>query len=162
MVTPLDQHDEMIKYAKALRLGTAEPEDILRRFTRPNVQHPTYAALAELGQAVKTIFLARHLHDEELRREIQGGLNVVEHWNSANSFIFYGKSGEIATNRLEDQEISVLALYLLQASLVYVNTLMVQQVLEEPGWPTCCRRRTGSRRCPRPSRTTSRASSTST
>lgn len=128
------QYDEMIKYATALRLGTAEPEDILRRFTRPNVRHPTYAALAELGQAVKTIFLARYLHDEGLRREIQGGLNVVENWNSANSFIFYGKSGEIATNRLEDQEISVLALHLLQASLVYVNTLMVQQVLEEPGW----------------------------
>jgi TnpA family transposase len=102
------QYDEVIKYATALRLGTAEPEDILRRFTRPNVQHPTYAALTELGQAVKTIFLARYLHDEELRREIQGGLNVVENWNSANSFIFYGKSGEIATNRLEDQEISEL------------------------------------------------------
>lgn len=28
----------------------------------------------------------------------------------------------------------MLALHLLQASLVYVNTLMVQQVLEEPGW----------------------------
>ena len=36
--------------------------------------------------------------------------------------------------RLEDQEVSVLALHLLQASLVYVNTLMFQQVLEEPDW----------------------------
>nr|WP_317890750.1 Tn3 family transposase [Paenibacillus arenilitoris] len=41
------------------------------------------------------------LHSEELRREINAGLNVVENWNSANSFIFYGKGGEIATNRLE-------------------------------------------------------------
>jgi hypothetical protein len=31
-----------------------------------------------------------------------------------NSFIFYGKSGEIATNRLDDQEIAVLSLHLLQ------------------------------------------------
>jgi hypothetical protein len=52
----------------------------------------------------------------------------------ANSFIFYGKSGEIATNRLEDQEISVLSLHLLQVSLVYVNTLMLQHVLAEPVW----------------------------
>jgi hypothetical protein len=64
-----------------------------------------------------------------LRREINEGPNVVENWNSANSFIFYGKGGEIATNRLEDQELAVLSLHLLQICLVYINTLMLQQVL---------------------------------
>ena len=128
------QYDEMIKYATALRLGTAEPEAILRRFTRGNLQHPTYQALAELGKAVKTIFCAGTCSSEALRREIHEGLNVVENWNSANSFIFYGKGGEIATNRLEDQELAVLALHLLQLCLVYVNTLMIQQVLAEPAW----------------------------
>lgn len=29
---------------------------------------------------------------------------------------------------------SLLCLHLLQASMVYINTLMIQQVLEEPGW----------------------------
>jgi len=43
------QCDEMIKYATALRLGTAETEAILRRFTRNNVQHPTYKAQQERG-----------------------------------------------------------------------------------------------------------------
>ncbi len=116
--------------------GTADPEAILHRFTRNNVQHPTYKALAELGKVIKTIFLCRYIGSEELRQEIQEGLNVVENWNSANSnsFIFYGKGGEVATNRLEDQELSVLALHLLQISLVYVNTLMIQQVLNEPSW----------------------------
>jgi TnpA family transposase len=130
----VQQYDEMVKYATALRVGTADSESILRRFTRTNAQHPTYAALAELGRAVKTIFLCQYLHSEALRREIHEGLNVVENWNSANGFIFYGKSGEVATNRLEDQEISVLALHLLQLSLVYVNTLMIQRVLAERSW----------------------------
>ena len=128
------QYDEMVKFATALRLGTAEPEAILRRFTRNNLKHPTYQALAELGKAVKTIFLCRYLDSEPLRQEIHDGLNVIENWNSANGFIFYGKGGEIATNRLEDQEIAVLSLHLLQACLVYINTLMIQNVLAEPEW----------------------------
>jgi TnpA family transposase len=128
------QYDEMVKYATALKLGTAQAESILARFTRNNVQHPTYKALAELGKAIKTIFLCQYLHDESLRQEIHAGLNVVENWNSANSFIFYGDSSEITSNRLEDQELSVLSLHLLQLCLVYVNTLMIQEVLKESAW----------------------------
>jgi len=128
------QYDQMVKYATALRLGTAETEAILRRFTRSNLQHPTYKALAELGKAIKTIFLCRYLHELELRREIHEGLNVIEHWNSVNGFILYGKGGEFATNRREDQEITMLSLHLLQLCLVYINTLMMQRVLSEPQW----------------------------
>jgi TnpA family transposase len=59
---------------------------------------------------------------------------VIENWNSANGFIFYGKGGEIATNRLDEQELALLCLHLLQISLVYVNTLMLQEVLADPAW----------------------------
>ncbi len=128
------QYDEMIKYATALRLGTAEAEAILRRFTRENTQHPTYKALSELGKAVKTASLARYLANQALRREINDGLNVVEQWNSANDFIFFARRGEVSSNRREDQELSMLSLHLLQNCMVYVNTLMVQQVLARPEW----------------------------
>jgi len=69
-----------------------------------------------------------------VRREIHEGLQVIEQWNSANDFILYGKGGEFASNRLEDQELAMLSLHLLQVSLVYINTLMIQQVLAEPTW----------------------------
>lgn len=114
------QYDEMIKVATGLRLGTAETETILRRFTRNGVQHPTYKALLELGRAYKTIFLCEYLSSEALRREIHEGLNVVENWNSATNFILYGRHGEFNTNRREGQELTMLSLHLLQVSLVYM------------------------------------------
>lgn len=129
-----EQLDTMVKHAAALKLGMADAESLLRRFSRNNIQHPAYKALAELGKAIKTIFLCRYLDSEELRREINEGLNVVESWNSANGFIHYGKRGEISTNRRDTQEMSLLCLHLLQASMVYINTLMIQQVLGEQGW----------------------------
>jgi TnpA family transposase len=126
------QYDQMIKYATAIRLGTAETEPILRRFTRENLKHPTYQALLELGRALRTVFLCEYLHRETLRREINEGLNVIELWNDVNDFILFGKGGEIVTNRRESQELAILCLHLLQNCLVYINTLMVQQVLMDP------------------------------
>jgi len=128
------QYDEIIKYVTALRLGTADAEALLRRFTRASVQHPTYAAMAELGKVYKTIFLCEYLRLPELRREMHEGLNVVENWNSANGFIFYGHAGDFATNQREDAEVTMLCLHLLQISLVYINTLLLQRVLAEPDW----------------------------
>jgi TnpA family transposase len=126
-------YDQLIKYATAIRVGTASTEAILRRFTR-NASHPVYQAMLEVGRAQKTIFVARYLRLRDLQREINEGLQIVESWNRANSIIRYGNSGEFATNRHNQQELGVLALHLLQAALVYVNTLMIQDILAEPEW----------------------------
>lgn len=127
------QYDQMIKYATAIRTRTASTEAILRRFTR-NASHPTYAAMLEAGRAQKTIFVARYLRLRDLQREIEEGLNVMESSNGSNGVIAYGKGGEIPSNRRDEQEMFVLCLRILQSALVYVNTLMLQDVMDEPEW----------------------------
>lgn len=79
-------YDSMIKYATAIRLGTASTEAILRRFTR-DVTHPAYAAMLEVGRAQRTIFLARWLRDRDLQQETNSGLNVVENYNGMGDYI---------------------------------------------------------------------------
>lgn len=78
----------MIKYATALRLRTAETEQVPRRFMAGNGP----LVLEELGRVVRTIFACDYLADEQLRRGINSGLQV-ENWISADDKIFYGREG---------------------------------------------------------------------
>lgn len=50
----------------------------------------------------------------------------------------------LPSNRRDEQEMFVLCLRILQSALVYVNTLMLQDVLGEPEWSDLLRLPTGA------------------
>lgn len=125
----LDEYGEMLRYVVAVSEETGPIDSILRRLSSANGTHRTYKAFAELGKALKTMWLCSYLTRPSLRREVHDALNVVENWNSCLDFVFFGRASEIQTNDPEQQELAVLALHLLMSSLVLVNTVMVERVL---------------------------------
>jgi len=126
-----EQYDEMVKHVIAVIEGTGPTDSILRRFNRYNSTHPTYKAFLEAGKAEKTIFLCRYLPNPLMRHEVFDGLNVIENWNSCNNFIFFGRKMIVQTNDPSIQELAILALHLLQNSLILVNTHMVERVIKD-------------------------------
>jgi hypothetical protein len=128
-----NNYDLMMKYVTAIRLRTASTEALLRRFTSETT-HPAYAAMLEVGRARRSIFLARYLRNRGLQRETESGLNVVENDNGVNDYIRFGKRGELASNRKQEQELGMLCLHILQSALGYINTLMIQDTLALPEW----------------------------
>jgi len=127
-------YKEVVKHIAAIKTGTVDADVLIKRFGQNNEDHPVYQALFEIGKAEKTIFLCRNFSDEKLRIEIHESQNVVERVNGIMHFIFFGKLGEITSNDKEEQELSIVCLHLLQACMVYINTLMIQKVLSEPKW----------------------------
>jgi TnpA family transposase len=124
-------YNEVVRYIAALRVGTVEAEVMLKHLSNDNYNHPVYKALTEIGNAVKIIFLCNYIASEDLRIEINEALNIVERVNGIMGFIFYGKLGEISSNNREDQELSIVCLHLLQVCMVYINTLLIQEVLSD-------------------------------
>jgi hypothetical protein len=90
--------------------------------------HPAYQAMQEISRAQRTIFVCRYLRDRELQREINAALNVAESWNAGNAVLHYGNGGDLPGNRRDKQELTVLCLRVLQASVSFLNTLLIQDV----------------------------------
>jgi hypothetical protein len=98
-------------------LGTAVAEQVLRRFTSGGPKDPRTARSRSWAGGAHRLCL-RGPDVAGARAGDRAGLQVVEHWNSANTAVFYGKDSELTGADREHQEVSMLALHLLGAQTI--------------------------------------------
>lgn len=123
-----EHYKDMARHVIAAKERTAPVDALLRRFNRNNPANQTYNGFLEIGKALKTIHNCKFLTDPSYRQKIHSERNIAENWNSAIDFICYGGKAEIQTNDPVSQELTVLSLHLLQNSLAFVNTVMLEHV----------------------------------
>ena len=92
------------------RLGGSSPSDRLAK------------ALTALGRVVKTIYLLRYLHDEELRRRVQRQLNRGESRHDLARWLFFANQGKFRTGDYEEMMNKASCLSLLSNAVLVWNT----------------------------------------
>ena len=128
-----EQYDQMIKYATAIRTGTAstesDPAALHPQRLAPNLRRDARGRSRpedDLHRALPAV--ARSATRDRGRPERRRVLERSQRRPRLR------QTGDIQTNRRDEQELFVLCLRILQAALVYLNTLMLQDILDEPPW----------------------------
>ncbi len=117
----------LVKYATAIRIGTATTRrSCAVSPATPPIRLPGHARTRPRHRRPSSSAATSRPPRGTPTRDPNAGLNVVEGWNGVNDVIYFGKSGEFASNHRDQQELSLLCLHLLQRRLVFVNTIMIQ------------------------------------
>jgi len=88
-------------------------------------------ALTTLGRVVKTIYILRYIHEEELRRRVQLQLNHGESRHGLARWLFFANRGEFRTGDYEEIMNKASCLSLLSNAVLVWNTLAITKIVTQ-------------------------------
>lgn len=123
--------DDMLRVVGSLKLGTVDPNELMRTLQSGGHASTLSKAIGEVGRIAKSLFLLSYIDDEAYRRRILIQLNKGESRHSLARKVFYGNKGEVRQRYREGQEEQLNALGLVVNAVILWNTIYMDRALED-------------------------------
>src|SRR5215470_14075469 len=117
--------------AASLRNRIASAHVVLQRLANASPADRVAKALTTLGRVVKTIYILRYIHEEELRRRVQLQLNRGESRHGLARWLFFANRGEFRTGDYEEIMNKASCLSLLSNAVLVWNTLAITKIVAQ-------------------------------
>jgi TnpA family transposase len=125
------QWDALVRVAASLRNRTAPAHVVVQRLAGGAPADRLAKALTALGRVVKTIYILRYLHEEEVRRRVQLQLNRGESRHALARWLFFANRGEFRTGDYEEIMNKATCLSLLSNAVLVWNTVHMAKIVAQ-------------------------------
>jgi TnpA family transposase len=124
-----EQWDQLVRIASSLRQRTAPAHVVVQRLAGSSPSDRLARALTALGRVVKTIYILRYLHEEDVRRRVQLQLNRGESRHDLARWLFFANQGEFRTGDYEEIMNKASCLSLLSNAVLVWNTVRMGEIV---------------------------------
>jgi TnpA family transposase len=121
--------DPLVRIASSLRQRTAPAHVVVQRLAGSSPSDRLARAWTALGRVVKTVYILRYLHEEEVRRRVQLQLNRGESRHELARWLFFANQGEFRNGDYEEIMNKASCLSLLSNGVLVWNTVRMREIL---------------------------------
>jgi TnpA family transposase len=126
-----EQWDQLVRVAASLRNRVASAHVVLQRLANASPADRVAKALTTLGLIVKTIYILRYVHEEDLRRRVQLQLNRGESRHALARWLFFANRGEFRSGDYEEIMNKASCLSLLSNAVLVWNTMAIMKIITQ-------------------------------
>lgn len=126
-----EQWDQLVRLAASLRNRTAPAHVVLRRLASSAPSDRLAKALTALGWALRSLYLLRSIHEEDLRGRMHLQLKRGEGRHQLARRLFVANQGAFQTGAYEEIMNKATCLSLLSNAVVVGNTMQMSRIIAQ-------------------------------
>jgi len=126
-----EQWDQLVRVAASLRNRTAPAHVVLRRLASSAPSDRVAKALTALGRALRSLYLLRYIHEEDLRGRMQLQVNRGEGRHQVARRLFFANQGAFQTGDYEEIMNKATCLSLLSNAALVWNTVQMSRTVDQ-------------------------------